>query len=129
MITRPFTSLGFVTHYQEGGGYLLSPHWAVNASAYEIVPFGNQKVFSRLVAVGQRARGSGAHGRVFDVVAEASGNGLTQENGFSTWTSFELSKIWAVDVGYTRSATFQMNMFAFNLRMNAGRLIRGGNTL
>ena len=129
MITRPFTSLGFVTHYQEGGGFLLSPHFSVNASAYEIVPFGNQKVFSRLVARGQTARGSGAHGRVFDVVAEASGNGLTRENGFSTWTSFELSKIWAVDLGYTRSVTFQQNMFAFNLRMNAGRLIRGGNTL
>jgi hypothetical protein len=129
LITRPFTSLGFVTHLQEGGGYLLSPHFAINASAYEIVPFGNQKVFSKLVAPGQAARGSGAHGRVFDVVPEASGNGLTRENGFSTWASFELSKIWAVDLGYTRSVTFDLNSFAFNLRMNVGRLLRSGNTL
>ena len=132
LITRQFTSLGLVTHFQEGGGYLLSPHFAVDASAYEIVPFGNQKVFSRLVVPSlpsQAASAAAAHGRVFDVVAEASGNGLTRENGFSTWGSFELSKIWTMDLGYTRSVTFALNSFAFNLRMNVGRLLRSRTTL
>jgi hypothetical protein len=124
LLTRPFTSLGMVTHLEEGGGYQLFRHFSVNGAGYEIVPFGNQKVFSKLVAPGQIARGSGGHGRVFEVVHEASANGLTRENGFSTWVGFQPASVWDVELGYTRSVTFALNSFAFNLRLNVAKLFR-----
>lgn len=129
LLTRSFTSLGMVTHLQEGGGYELFRHFAVNGAAYEIVPFGNQKVFSKLVTAGQTAKGSGKNGRVFETAAETSGNGLTRENGFSAWAEFEPASVFAVELGYTRSVTFALNSFAFNLRINVAKLLRSKNSL
>ncbi len=120
-LTRPFTSLGTVTHLEEGGEYELVRHFSLGGSAYQIVPFGNQKILSKLVKRGQSGRGSG---RVFDAAAAASGNDLTRENGFSTWVGFEPTPILRAEIGYTRSTTFDLNSFAFNLRVNFGKLFR-----
>ncbi len=130
LLTRPFTSLGMVTHLQEGAGLELSRHFAVNGAAYEIVPFGNQKVFSKLVAagqtptVGQATTGLGKSGRVFETAAQTSGNGLTRENGFSAWAEIQPASTVALELGYTRSLTFALNSFAFNLRINVAKLLR-----
>jgi hypothetical protein len=128
-LTRPFTSLGLVTHLEEGGGFELLRHIALNGAAYEIVPFGNQKVFSRLVTAGQAAKGAGKSGRVFETAAETSGSGLTRENGFSASVAFEPTAFWTLEAGYTRSVTFALNSFAFDLRMNVGKLLRQRKSL
>jgi len=124
-LTRPFTSLGAISHLEEGAEFELVRHFSVGGSAYQIVPFGNQKILSRLVRQGQSGRRSG---RFFDAVAAASGNDLTRENGFSTWVGFEPTPIWRAEIGYTRSTTFDLNSFAFNLRVNFGRLLRPRKT-
>jgi len=124
LLIRSFTSLGMVTHLEEGGGLELTPHVSVNGSAYEIVPFGNQKVFSKLVAAGQAAKGSGKNGRVFETAAETSGSGLTRENGFLTSIALEPSAFWTLEAGYARSETFALNSFAFDLRFNVGKMLR-----
>lgn len=129
LLTRPFTSLGLVTHLQEGAGFDLVPHFNVNGAAYEIVPFGNQKIFSRLVGSGQTAKGTGKKPPAFETAAEVSGNGLTRENGFNAWVGFEPTPIWDVEVGYTRSVTFALNSFVFNLQMNVGKLLRSKKSL
>jgi hypothetical protein len=128
-LTRPFTSLGLVTHLEEGGGFELVRHFTVNGSAYEIVPFGNQKVFSKLVARGQTAKGSGKNGRIFETAAETSGSGLTRENGFIASIALEPSRFWTLEAGYTRSMTFALNSFAFDLRFNVGKMLRSRMSL
>jgi hypothetical protein len=124
LLTRPFTSLGLVTHWQEGAGFKLFEHLDVNGAAYEIVPFGNQKIFSRLVGSGQTAKGSGKNPPVFATAAETSGNGITRENGFNAWVGVEPTPIWNLELGYTRSVTFGISSFVFNLRMDVGKLLR-----
>lgn len=114
--TRPFTSLGAIAHFEEGADYQLIKHIDAGASGYQIVPFGNQKIFSRV---------SGGKGKnPFDGTAEASGTGLTRENGFNAWVGFEPSKFWRAEIGFTRSTTFDLNSLAFNLRFNVGRMLR-----
>lgn len=122
LFSRPFTSLGFITHLEEGAGYKLTHRFSVNASAYQIVPEGNQKIFSKLVAKGQSGNPNGKNS--FQTGATASGYGLTRENGFSTWVDFQPASIWDFAVGYTRSQTYGLNSIAFNLRMNVGKLLR-----
>jgi len=124
LFTRPFTSLGLVAHLEEGAEFGLGRHLFVGASAYQIVPSGNQKVYSKLVARGKTAVGTGKHNRVFETAATASGNDLTRENGFNAWVGIQPNALWRLDLGYTRSATFDFNSFAFNLRMNFGKLLR-----
>ena len=122
LFTRPFTSLGLLTHLEEGGEFELVKHFAVGGSGYEIVPFGNQKIFSKLVGKGQSGKGKGKNS--FDLAAETSGTGLTRENGFNSWIAFDPTPVWRVELGFTRSATFDLNSFAFNLRMNLGKMAR-----
>lgn len=121
LFSRPFTSLGFITHLEEGAGYNLTKRFSVNASGYEIIPAGNQKIYSKLVGQGQPGKAGGKN--VFQSAATASGYGLTRENGFSAWMQFEPTPIWDLAVGYTHSATFGLNSLAFNLRANVGKLL------
>lgn len=120
LFTRPFTSLGMLTHFEEGGEFEVVKHFAVGGSGYEIVPFGNQKIFSKIVGKGQSGSGKGKNS--FDLAAETSGTGLTRENGFNSWIAFDPTPVWRVELGFTRSATFDLNSFAFSLRMNLGKL-------
>jgi hypothetical protein len=121
--TRPFTSLGAITHFEEGADYEIVKHTYVGASGYEIVPFGNQKIFSKLVDKGQTG-GGGKGGNTFDKNAVTSGADLTRENGFNGWVAFEPTQLWRVEAGFTRSITFNLNSFAFNLRFNVGKMLR-----
>jgi hypothetical protein len=120
LFTRPFTSLGTLTHFEEGGEFEVIKHFAFGGSGYEVVPFGNQKIFSKIVGKGQNGKGKGKN--TFDQAAVSSGAGLTRENGFNSWIAFDPTPVWRVELGFTRSATFDLNSFAFNLRMNLGRL-------
>jgi hypothetical protein len=124
LFTRPYTSLGFVSHLEEGAGFDLVGHFSVGGSAYEILPVGNQKIFSRLVAKGGTAKGSGKHGRVFETAAVTSGSDLTRENGFNALVGFDPTPLCRLEVGYTRSMTFDLSSFAFNLQLNVGKLLR-----
>lgn len=128
LVTRPFTSLGAVGHFEEGAEYALVRHFAVGGGGYEITPFGNQKVFSKLVKQGQTGTTSGKTHGVFENTFESSGNGLTRENGVSAWIAFQPSPIWRAELGYTRSVTFALNSFAFNLGVNVGKLLRTNKT-
>ena len=114
---RPFTSLGAVSHLEEGAEYQLVKHFYAGGSGYQIVPFGSQKVFSKL-------SGKGKGKNPFDTSTVSTGNDLTRENGFSTWVELEPSSIARIELGYTRSMTFDLNSFGFNLRMNVGKLLR-----
>jgi len=114
---RPFTSLGAISHLEEGAEYKLVKHFYVGVSGYQIVPLGSQKVFSKL-------SGKGKGKNPFDTSTVSTGNDLTRENGFSTWAALEPSSIARLELGYTRSMTFDLNSFAFNLRMNMGKILR-----
>lgn len=115
--TRPFTSLGAVSHLEEGAEYQLVKHFSAGGSGYQIVPFGSQKVFSKI-------SGQGKGKNPFDNAAVSTGNDLTRENGFNTWVALEPSSIVRLEVGYTRSMTYDLSSVAFNLRMNTGKLLR-----
>lgn len=115
--TRPFTSLGAIGHLEEGAEFQLVKRFYAGGSGYQIVPFGSQKVFSKL-------DGKGKGKNPFDNAAVSTGNDLTRENGFNTWIALEPSSIFRLELGYTRSMTFDLSSVAFNLRMNTGKLLR-----
>jgi hypothetical protein len=114
---RPFTSLGVISHLEEGAEYQLTKHFYTGGSGYQIVPLGSQKVFSKL-------NGQGRGKNPFDTAAVSTGDDLTRENGFNAWVGLEPSSIVRLELGYTRSMTFDLSSFAFNLRMNVGKMFR-----
>jgi len=123
-VVRAFTSLGAVGHFEEGAELELVHHFAIGGSGYQITPFGNQKVFSKVVQQGQTGTTSGKTKGVFQTTFSSSGNDLTRENGVSAWVAFQPSQLWRAQLGYTRSVTFATNSFAFNLGLNVGKMLR-----
>ncbi|SRR5713101_8419569 len=144
LLTRPFTSLGIVGHLEEGAEYELVHHFSVGASAYQVLPTGNQKVFSRVVTSGRSTSGAAAlgaaapgvaapgksgaalanHHRPFETSFVSTGTDLTRENGFTTWVAFQPNQFWRAEVGYSRSMTFDFNSFTFNLGLDVAKLVR-----
>lgn len=126
LVTHPFSSLGALGHFEEGAEYELIHHFAVGGSGYHDVPFGDQKVFSKLVHEGQ-GNGGGpgrSHGGAFENNFLSTGAGIDRENGVNTWVAFEPSKVLRAQIGYSRSVTFDLNSFSFNVGLNVGKMVR-----
>lgn len=126
LVTHPFTSLGALGHFEEGAEYELIHHFSAGGSGYHDVPFGDQKVFSKLVHKGQ-GNGGGpgrSHGGVFENNFLSTGTGITRENGVNTWIAFEPNKVLRAQIGYSRSMTFDLNSFSFNVGLNVGKMMR-----
>lgn len=112
-LTRAFSSFGKIIHLEEGSDVNLGTRAYVGASLYQIFPFGNQVVVSPLDSPGRNAP---------DPVV-VSGNDLTRENGFDTWAGFEPSRTVRMELGYSRSVTFDINRVSFGLSFNLGRAL------
>jgi hypothetical protein len=104
---RPFTTLGMIGHFEGGASYKVLPFCSVGASLYDVLPSGQQKVFSKLM---KRKETTG-------------GADLTRDNGFSTW--FDASPIPFLDfeVGYDRSVHYDLNTVSFGVGFNIGSLV------
>lgn len=135
LLTRAFTSLGGVGHLEEGAEYQLVHHFSAGGSAYQIVPFGNQKVFSKVSSSGQgpgagAANGNGKGHGAFQDQFFSSGTGLTRENGVNTWVALESpQRLWRAQLGFSRSITFDFNSFTFNLGLNVGKMLRSSRNI
>ena len=113
-LTRAFSSFGKIIHLEEGSDVNLTSRVYVGASLYQIFPFGNQVVVSPL----DSTTGNAPDPTVI------SGNNLTRENGFDTWAGFEPSRMVRMELGYSRSTTFDVNRASFGLSFNVGRMLR-----
>lgn len=152
LVIRNFISVGNVAHFEEGTDFDLTRHVYVGGSAYQIVPFGEQKVFNRFEKAvprddhgggGPSNSGPGSGGNGDDHNGgpapgqpppgdtgqpSATGNDLTQEHGFAAWLGFEPTRVLRLELGYSRSVTFNLNSFSFNVGFNVGRLFHSGQS-
>lgn len=124
--TRPFTTLGFDTHFSAGASLSVWSFVSIGASGYEILPSGQQKVFSKLVRRGGTTRaGSGRHGRVFEINHETTGSSdIARDNGFSTWVDASPSQYMDLELGYNRSVQYDLNTVSFGISVNIGKVFR-----
>jgi hypothetical protein len=127
--TRPFTTLGTVTHLEGGATLKVFPMVRVGASVYDIIPSGQQKVFSKLVRrgfvpvipAGLLGRGHG----VFQTAHETVGGpGLVSDNGASAWVSANLLHYAYLEAGYSRSVAYDLNTISFGIGFDVGHMIR-----
>ena len=126
---RPFTSFGYLAHFEGGTDVDLSHSLTLTLSAYDIAPWGTQTIFSRAVAKG--AVGSGAqHGRVFETNHQTTGSAsIDQDNGFTAGLSFSPKPYLDFDMGYTRSVKFAYNTFSWGVGVNLSKLLSGKKSI
>jgi hypothetical protein len=118
MFVRPYTTLGFNTHLQCGATYDIWRFFSVGASAYDILPAGQQTVFSR-VAHGAAPQ----HGRVFEGNQQTTGSAdIAKDSGFSMWAHASPGRVVELEIGFTRSMHYDLNSVSFMVRLNLKQL-------
>ncbi len=131
--TRPFSTLGFVTHAQGGTNIDFARVLRAGAGLYVIAPSGSQKVFSKLVGQNtgttptsgtstQTSLPAQASGRTMNVFQSAhlstGGSEIDRDNGFSTWLDVNASAFVDMEVAFTRSMHYDLNTVSFTLGLN-----------
>jgi hypothetical protein len=127
LFLRPYTTLGLNAHFQAGTSINVWKHVSIGGSLYDILPFGNQTVFSRVT--GPSSNGAGAtHGPTFQSTQQTTGtSAIARDNGFSTWLDAGLNRYVDAEIGFTRSVHYDLNSVSFVLGFNVGRLLHDSN--
>jgi hypothetical protein len=124
LFLRPYTTLGFNTHFRGGASYTVWKFVSVGASGYDILPSGNQTVFSRVVP-GQASVGAGQHGPPFLNNQQTTGSSsIARDDGFSTWIDAFPQRTVDLQLGFTRSFAYDLNSVSFNVGFNLRQLYR-----
>jgi len=120
----PYTSYGLNTHFRGGAEVDVWKFISLGAAGYDIAPFGNQTLTSRggkhFGPTGKPGLGNGGSGAT-SVTGTSS---LAKDYGYSTWVDATLNRYMDAELGYTRSASFDLNSISFSLGLNVGKLVR-----
>jgi len=131
MFVRPYTTFGLNAHFRGGMEVDVWKFTSVGAAGYDIAPFGNQTVFSRVVrgpssTVGSATGPGSGHGAGFNGGHQTTGtSSIAVDDGFSTWLDASLNNYTDAEIAYTRSVQFNLNSVSFSIGVNVGRLLRG----
>jgi hypothetical protein len=124
LFERPFTTFGFNTHLEGGVKYAVWKILNVGASGYDILPTGQQTVFSK-VQGGSGNPASSSHKPVFLNSQQTTGTAdIAHDDGFSTWIGASPGRAVDMELGFTRSIHYDLNSVSFNIGLNLGRLYR-----
>lgn len=141
---RPFQTLGFLADGEGGLEYKFNKGHArgvgVGASAYLLVPGGPQKIFSRFVVPYSSLAGDGHHNRYFDSSFESkstyalvdytlltttiSNASVTRDNGLSGWLDITRWRNLSIQLAYTRSVHYDLDIYTATFTFDARELIR-----
>src|SRR5262245_56683075 len=123
---RPFTSLGLVSHFDGGAKFGRSPLVDVGASAYGVRAAGQQRLISKLFKRQSTTSGAATSSQtgkrgVFETGGETVGAAdLANDQGFSTWLAAHAGSKVDLQVGYTRSAGYDLNTLFFGVGFRVG---------
>jgi hypothetical protein len=127
LFLRPYTTLGFNTHFRGGASYAAWKFVSIGASGYDILPSGQQTIFSR-VTPAQVSGGTGRtgqHGPPFLNSQQTTGSSsIAHDDGFSTWIEAFPQRTVDLQLGFTRSFAYDLNSVSFNIGINVRQLYR-----
>ena len=115
---RPYTTLGYNAHFAAGANKDLWKFFTAGASAYAVLPWGPQKIYSRVLGL-QSTRNAGGHGRVFETSAVTSGGAsIDRDNGYSATLEASPSPYLDLGIGYSRCVRYALNTVWFSVGVN-----------
>jgi hypothetical protein len=124
--TRPFLTLGKVAHFEGGLNYSILHFFSAGASLYDELPWGQQKVYSRLI---QRQAAPVLPTRrrpgVFEILSQTVGSAaLARDNGYSAWFDASPLRYLDFEVGFSHSVHYALNTVSFGMGLNLGFLFK-----
>ena len=125
---RPFITFGY--NAQFSGGIEYDPgKFSFSASAYDVAPWGNQTVISRVFRCGPAAKCS-AGGRTtnrknFTNASVSTGAAdLVRDNGYNAGIDYKPVAYLDLEFDYSRSVPLQLNSYSFGIGVDLSRLLR-----
>lgn len=126
--TRPFMSFGYNAAFTGGLEYDQGP-FSLQAGAYDVSPWGNQTVVSRVFRCGAgpscSAAGSSHNRRGFTSSNVTSGGAdLIRDNGYEAGFDFKPVYYLDFEFDYSRSVPLHLNNYSFGIGVNLSSLVR-----
>jgi hypothetical protein len=121
---RPFLTLGKVASFEAGTSVKIAGPVSVSASLYDVTPWGNQRIFSRIVPRGTTAVGAVRNNRAYEKNAETLGDAsLDRDNGLNAGISVQAARYLEFGVGYSRSMHYSLNTVSFGVGVNLSHFV------
>jgi len=128
---RPYMTFGYNTQFAAGTEVDAGPI-SLSASAYDVAPWGNQTVYSRVFrcssGVKCSATGTSTDRKGYLSSSVTSGAAsLTRDNGFNASAEFKPVKTIDLEVDYSRSVPLRLNTFSFGISLDLSAMLRRGS--
>jgi hypothetical protein len=119
----PFSTLGMQSAWRAGAGVPLRSKVDLEGAFYAVLPFGNQKIYSREVSGSQGSPSSsagsskkGQHGRTWELARVAAGNSdIAADHGVAVDLDFNPLPHVEFDWSAGRSLRYQVNTMSFTV--------------
>jgi hypothetical protein len=124
---RPFITFGY--NAQFSGGVEYDPgKFSFSASAYDVAPWGNQTVLSRVFRCGAAAKCSAGGAtknrkRFTSASVSAGAADLVRDNGYNTGIDYKPVGYLDLEFDYSRSVPLQLNSYSFGIGVDLSRLL------
>jgi hypothetical protein len=125
---RPFITFGY--NAQFNGGVEYDPgNFSFSVSAYDVAPWGNQTVISRVFRCGSSAKcsaGAPTKNRKSFVTASVSTGSadLVRDNGFNAGIDYKPVGYLDLEFDFSRSVPLQLNSYSFGIGVDLSWLMR-----
>jgi len=125
---RPYITFGY--NAQFNGGVEYDPgKFSFSASAYDVAPWGNQTVISRVFRCGAAGKcGSGGPTRnrrnFTSANVSTGGADLVRDNGYNAGIDFKPADYLDLEFDYSRSVPLQLNNYSFGIGVDLSWLLR-----
>jgi len=125
---RPYVTFGYNAQFEAGTEFDSGP-FSISGSAYDIAPWGNQTVTSRVFrcssgsTCGTNGNSTNRRGYLQSSM-QTGGASLTRDNGFNAGVEVKPAKTLSLEFDYSRSVPLRLNSFSFGIGVDVGALLR-----
>lgn len=125
---RPFITFGYNAQFT--GGIEYDPgKFSFSASAYDVAPWGNQTVISRVFRCGASAKCSAGgptnNRKSYTTASVSTGSAdLVRDNGFNAGIDFKPVGYLDLEFDFSRSVPLQLNSYSFGIGVDLSWIMR-----
>jgi hypothetical protein len=123
VIQRPYITLGKIAEFMAGPEVHLTDRLTLSADVYDVMPWGPQTLFSRIVLPGATGKG-GKHNRKYEIVQrQVGGAKLVSDDGFDASVEFSPTHSIDLTLAFDRSEHFALNTISFSVGFNISQML------
>ncbi len=127
-VQMPFLTFGKMAEFKAGAEFHPLDDLTATADGYDIVPWGPQTMYSRILRPGSVGTG-GAHNRAFELAPITDGGpGLTRDDGYEVSVGYNPRhflhlRFLDLTAGYSHSVYYDLNTVSLGVGINVSQLL------